>query len=123
MSYFTSLGCPGLLEATSDTAAPEAACATPTMLNVSPASGSVSLDSNAAALRVTPPPSSCAAPTSSAAAGLSLTLATDRLNRLDLVKPSLSVAVTATFRLPTSALSGVPLKVPLAPSKLSQEGR
>src|SRR3990170_3424039 len=56
------------------------------------------------------------------ATGASLTLATLTVKSWVAVAPAVSVAVTRISRLPTSSLAGVPEKVWLAASKLSQAG-
>ena len=52
-----------------------------------------------------------------------MTLATSTLNEVVALTPEVSVAVMAMTRVPTSALAGVPEKVWVAASKLSQEGK
>ena len=54
--------------------------------------------------------------------GASLVLATTMSNTSDTAAFAPSVAVTFTLSVPTSALTGVPLKVRVAASKASQEG-
>src|SRR5258705_13888650 len=54
--------------------------------------------------------------------GASLVLLTVTVKSWDAVAPAVSVAVTRISRLPTSPLSGVPEKVLVAGSKLSQAG-
>ena len=54
--------------------------------------------------------------------GASLTLSTVMAKVSLTVAPALSVAVTLTFKLPTSPLSGVPLKVRVLGLKLNQVG-
>ena len=58
-----------------------------------------------------------------ATVGASFTFVTVRAKMSDALKLPLSVAVTVTFTLPTSPLSGVPLNVPVAASKLSHVGK
>ena len=58
-----------------------------------------------------------------ASTGASLMLPTVRMKSPDALAPAKSVAVRRTDTLPTSALAGVPVKVRLAASKLSQAGK
>ncbi|MNE27843.1 hypothetical protein D3C80_1212640 [compost metagenome] len=91
-------------------------------LSTSPASGSLALASNSAAVRTYATSSVPAASvTGPLTLGASLLLPMLRLkSALALRLPS--VAVMRRLRLPTSALPGVPLKVCVAGSKLSQPG-
>ncbi|MOA68894.1 hypothetical protein D3C78_1967500 [compost metagenome] len=54
--------------------------------------------------------------------GASLVLATVRVKVVLALRLPLSVAVTRTSRLPTSICAGVPLKVRVPTSKISQSG-
>ena len=59
----------------------------------------------------------------SATVGMSLLLSTVTRKSSDTAAPAESVAVTRRSIAPTSAFSGVPLKVRVVASKLSQDGR
>ena len=64
----------------------------------------------------------CAA-SGTARIGASLVLRTVIAKSSDTLAPAVSVAVTRTSTVPTSALAGVPLKVPVLRSKRNQAGR
>ena len=62
------------------------------------------------------------APITFATVGLSLAFNTSSRNSPDTLAPELSLAVTRITRVPTSALTGVPLKVSVSGSKASHFG-
>jgi len=64
-----------------------------------------------------------APPPSDVMAGALLVLPTVMVKLSEVLRPPLSVAVTSTLKLPTSPSAGVPLKLRVAGSKLSQAGR
>ena len=94
---------------------------TAVMLRVSPTSTSVSFESSAAT-RFAVVAFSLTATLSASATGASLVLATVMSKTSDTAALALSVAVTLMLRVPTSALTGVPLKVRVAALNASQEG-
>jgi hypothetical protein len=64
----------------------------------------------------------CSSMSGSVTVGASLTLLTVSVKVRATLSPLVSVAMTVTIVVPTSALAGVPVKVRVAPLKISQPG-